>query len=53
MAPASFVLKSFPQSGLRFKLLWAQSVRQGILRQFLKQRTTTNSLIYSRIGADK
>ncbi|UVD55759.1 glycosyltransferase [Rhizobium sp. Pop5] len=53
MAPASFILRSLPQSGLRFKLLWAQSVRQGILRQFLKQRTIPNGMVYSRIGADK
>ncbi|NEJ74832.1 glycosyltransferase [Rhizobium phaseoli] len=53
MAPASFVLKGFPLSGVRFKLLWAQSVRQGILRQFLKQRSTSNSAIGSKVGADQ
>ncbi|NYJ11944.1 hypothetical protein GGI64_003002 [Rhizobium leguminosarum] len=52
MAPASLVVKRFPLSGLRFKLLWAQSVRQGILRQFLKQRSTTNNAIYSQVGAE-
>ncbi|TBY73594.1 glycosyltransferase [Rhizobium leguminosarum] len=51
MAPASFILKRFPLSGVRFKLLWAQSVRQGILRQFLKQRSAMNNTIYSHVGA--
>jgi glycosyltransferase involved in cell wall biosynthesis len=53
MAPVSFILKSFPQSGIRFKLLWAQSVRQGILRQFFKQRSVTNNVVYARLGTDK
>jgi hypothetical protein len=51
MVPASVVVKRFPLSGVRFKLLWAQSVRQGILRQFLKQRSTMNKTIYSQVGA--
>jgi hypothetical protein len=34
-------------------LLWAQSVRQGILRQFLKQRSASNSAIGSKVGADQ
>ncbi|MEI1246811.1 glycosyltransferase [Rhizobium aouanii] len=51
MVPASVVVKRFPLSGVRFKLLWAQSVRQGILRQFLKQRSTINKTIYSQVGA--
>ncbi|OWV80248.1 glycosyl transferase [Rhizobium sp. R634] len=52
MAPASFFVKRFPSSGFRFKLLWAQSVRQGILRQFLKQRSATNNAIYSQVGTE-
>ncbi|WP_312038579.1 glycosyltransferase [Rhizobium binae] len=53
MAPASCILRAFPQSGFRFKLLWAQSVRQGILRQFLKQRSAASNAVYTRMGADQ
>ncbi|TAV75020.1 glycosyltransferase [Rhizobium leguminosarum] len=53
MAPVSFILKGFPQSGARFKLLWAQSVRQGILRQFIKQRFATGNAAYAQLGVGK
>jgi glycosyltransferase involved in cell wall biosynthesis len=53
MAPISAFLRRLPSGETRFRLLWKQSLRQGILHQFLKQRPSPAGASGLRVGTDR
>jgi glycosyltransferase involved in cell wall biosynthesis len=51
MAPVVAVINALPLGTLRFRVLWQQAVRQGILRQFAMNRSRPNQAGPVRVGA--